>query len=197
MPSKHQSVPAARKTFWAAAAFYFLIGFEFVYMATPFAMYFYSVYRPALELVGGHTVLAWLSGFFLPHLVIETTSDLLNVRVALGAAFTGLGLLLFFVGAVQVYYHKLTRKSAVTGGLYNSIRHPQYAALMLSSLGLLILWPRYLVLLSFIAMMFVYFFLARLEEKECEGKFGDSYVAYMFRRECSSPCDSRIWQSPA
>ncbi len=181
MLREHQAIPSARKTFWAAAAFYFLIGFEFIYMATPFAMYFYSVYRPGLDLVGGHPALAWLSGFFLPHFVIDTTSDLLNVRNEIGIVFAAAGFVLFFVGAAQVYYHKLTRKGAVTGGVYNAIRHPQYASLMLCSLGLLILWPRYLVLLSFVAMMLVYYFLAKLEEKECELKFGESYAEYKQR----------------
>ncbi len=181
MSQAHESIPAARKTFWAAAAFYLLIGLEFCYMATPFAIYFYSIYRPALDLVGSSPTLAWLSGFFLPHFVIDTTSDLLNARNEIGIVFAGLGLLLFFVGVAQVYYNKLTRRGAATGGLYNTVRHPQYASLMLSSFGLLILWPRYLVLLSFVAMMFVYYFLARLEEKECERKFGGSYVDYKRR----------------
>jgi hypothetical protein len=36
-------------------------------------------------------------------------------------------------------------------------------------------------LLSLIAMLFVYYFLARLEEKECEEKFGPSYLEYKKR----------------
>ncbi len=172
---------AVRPTFWAAATFYLFIGMEFIYMATPFAMYFYSVYRPALSIVGDYPALAWLSGFFLPHFVIDTTSDLLNARNAIGIVFAVLGLLLFAAGASQVYYHKLTRKGAVTGGIYTLIRHPQYASLMLSSFGFLILWPRYLVLISFVTMLFAYYFLARREEKECEKEFGDSYLEYKGR----------------
>lgn len=54
------------------------------------------------------------------------------------------GLVIFCIGASQVYYYKLTRKKVVTYGIYNLIRHPQYAALAISGFGLLILWPRYI-----------------------------------------------------
>ncbi|MGH8605398.1 MAG: hypothetical protein ACREXR_22195, partial [Gammaproteobacteria bacterium] len=40
------------------------------------------------------------------------------------------------------------------------------------------LWPRYIVLLSFLAMLFAYYFLAKAEEAECEEKFGRPYVDY-------------------
>ncbi len=33
-----------RSAFWASAAFYVLVAFEFIYMATPFAAYVYSAY---------------------------------------------------------------------------------------------------------------------------------------------------------
>ena len=58
-----------RRTFWTAAAFYALIAFEFFYMASPFAAYFYSVYRPSLNLLGDVPLLSGLTGFFLPHIV--------------------------------------------------------------------------------------------------------------------------------
>jgi len=39
---------------WAALGFYSLIGFEFLYMASPFAAYFYSVYSPALDFLDNY-----------------------------------------------------------------------------------------------------------------------------------------------
>lgn len=169
---------ATRRTFWAVAVFYLLIGFEFLYMASPFAMYFYSVYAPGLTFMQQNPVLAWLNSTFLPHIVAETASPILNLHNVIGAVLAVAGFLAFCVGATQVYYHKLARKGAVTGGIYQVIRHPQYAALILCSFGLLLVWPRFIVLLSFLAMLFVYYFLARLEEHECEQKFGQSYLEY-------------------
>jgi hypothetical protein len=36
----------AKKTYWPVLGIYLLIAFEFFYMASPFAIYFYSVYKP-------------------------------------------------------------------------------------------------------------------------------------------------------
>lgn len=38
----------ARRALWASSVFYVLIAFEFFYMASPFAAYFYAVYGPGL-----------------------------------------------------------------------------------------------------------------------------------------------------
>ena len=66
----------------------------------------------------------------------------------------------------------------MTGGIYNVIRHPQYVALAIMGLGLLMVWPRFTVLIMFVSMLFVYYWLASKEEQECEEKFGESYLAY-------------------
>ena len=56
-----------------ALAFYFLIALEFVYMAGPFAVYFYSIYSPVLNFFNRSPALAWLISFFLPHSARETS----------------------------------------------------------------------------------------------------------------------------
>lgn len=176
LPTQHYA--ATKRTFWAVAAFYFLIAFEFFYMASPFAVYFYSVYRPSLNVINSNPLLAWLSTIFLPHIAVETASPLINLHNIVGAVLATLGFAAFCLGAGQVYYHKFARKGAVTGGIYNIIRHPQYLSFSICSFGLLLLWPRFIVLLSFIAMLFAYYFLAKVEENECEQKFGESYRTY-------------------
>lgn len=167
----------AKRTFWGAALFYFIIAFEFFYMASPFAVYFYSVYRPVLNYFNQSPELAWLASFFMPH-VAETSSAIINMHNAAGAVLAVLGFLAFCMGACQVYYYKLSGKGAVTGGVYTFIRHPQYASFIICSFGLLLLWPRHIVLIMFITMLFAYYSLARAEEKECEAKFGQSYIDY-------------------
>ncbi len=168
----------AKKTFWGAFLFYFLIAFEFFYMASPFAVYFYSIYRPALDFFNASPALAWLISFFMPHAVIETSSVFINLHNIVGGILAVLGFLGFCIGAFQIYYYKLAKKGAVTGGIYNFIRHPQYACFIICSFGLLILWPRYIVLIMYITMLFVYYLLAKAEEKECEAKFGEAYRVY-------------------
>lgn len=171
---------AVKRTFWGAAVFYFLITFEFFYMASPFAVYFYSVYRPVLDFFNQSPELEWLVRFFMPH-VTETSSAIINIHSITGTLLAVLGFFAFCVGACQVYYHKLTKKGVVIGGIYNLIRHPQYASLIICSFGLLLIWPRYIVLIMFITMLFAYYLLARAEERECEAKFGQSYIDYKNR----------------
>lgn len=175
------SNPTTRGAVWAALAFYCLIAFEFVYMASPFALYFYSAYRPGLNGLAALPGVAWLSTFFLPHIVVDTRSALIDAHNLAGGLLFGGGLLAFGVCAGQVYFNKLARRGAVLGGLYRYIRHPQYAAFLVSSFGMLLLWPRFLALILLVTVGFVYYFLARVEESECEQKFGPAYVDYKNR----------------
>ena len=87
------------------------------------------------------------------------------------------GIAFFFIGAGQIYFNKFTKRGAVSGGIYKVIRHPQYVALAIMGLGLLMVWPRFTVLIMFVSMLFVYYWLASKEEQECEEKFGQSYLA--------------------
>jgi protein-S-isoprenylcysteine O-methyltransferase Ste14 len=75
-----------------------------------------------------------------------------------------LGLLLFLICAFQVYASKVFRRGPVIKGLYSLIRHPQYVALATAGAGLAILWPRFLVVVLWLAMVLVYYLLARDEE---------------------------------
>lgn len=165
--------------FWTIFAFYFLIALEFFYMASPFAMYFYSVYRPSMKLLDQYPSISWTAGFFLPHIVEEVKSTWLNYIDLAGILIAAIGLLTFIICAAQIYYAKLKKKGAVTGGLYKIIRHPQYTAFAICSFGLALVWPRYLSLIMFITMLFGYYLLARLEEKECERKFGEPFKKYI------------------
>ena len=155
---KKQTEPnkAVKKTFWLAFAFYLIIGFEFFYMISPFAVYFYSVYKPGLDFINQNPSLSWLNQIFLPHIVNETSSGLLNWLPQLGLILVFSGFAVFCIGAVQVYYSKLFKKGAVIKGLYIFVRHPQYTALIISGFGLLILWPRYIALIDYITMLFLY-----------------------------------------
>jgi protein-S-isoprenylcysteine O-methyltransferase Ste14 len=147
-------------------------------MAGPFAAYFYSVYAPALNFFNDIPILSWLNSFFLPHAVRETSSIIINSHEVIGAILAIGGFIAFSIGACQVYYNKLTKKGVVIGGIYNFVRHPQYISFIICSLGLLILWPRYIVLIMFITMILAYYMLAKIEERECIAKFGQSYIDY-------------------
>jgi protein-S-isoprenylcysteine O-methyltransferase Ste14 len=170
-----------RSTVWAVVLFYMLIAFEFFYMATPFAAYFYGVYKPFLGMLDRFPSLSWITGFFLPHLAEDTKSPLIDSIKIAGGIIAAIGLITFLICAFQVYYAKLFKKGMVSRGVYKYIRHPQYTAFAVCSFGLLLLWPRYLILFMFITLLFVYYLLAKAEERECESKFGESYLRYKDR----------------
>jgi protein-S-isoprenylcysteine O-methyltransferase Ste14 len=160
--------------------FYLLIGLEIVIMISPFAGYFYVGYGPLLDFLYGIKATSWLTGFFLPHAVIAK-NDLLNFLNALGRSLFSFGLIAFFVGAVQIYSAKIRRKGVVSSILYRWVRHPQYLFLAISGLGLLLFWPRFIILILYISMLFVYYILAKNEEDRMLKQHGDSYAAYMQR----------------
>ncbi len=160
--------------------FYLLVAFEVIIMVTPFTAYFYSVYAPVLTWLERSPWTAWLTAFFLPH-VTYNGDPLLVVLAYAGPVLLALGLGIFFMCAGQVYGAKLFRKGIVSGGLYRVIRHPQYLGLSIAGLGLLLYWPRFFILVTYITMLFVYYLLARNEEQRLLRKFGGGYGAYLER----------------
>ncbi len=176
----------------AVWGFYIIIGFEFLFMISPFALYFYSSYGDVLNLFHRWPATAWLTGFFLPH-VSMTTSPILDSLKLWGFRFAGIGLLFFVLGVVQIYGAKLFLRREVTGGLYRISRHPQYLALAVLGFGVLLIWPRFLVLLAFVTMLFLYFLLARWEEQQCVEKYGESYREYMSRVGFLGPARLTSW----
>ena len=66
----------------------------------------------------------------------------------------------------------------VTAGLYSRVRHPQYFGLFLITVGMFIQWPTIVTVAMWPILMFMYYRLARREEKEMETQFGDQYATY-------------------
>jgi protein-S-isoprenylcysteine O-methyltransferase Ste14 len=163
-----------------AAVLSALIMFEVLIMISPFALYWYSLYSPTLQALHRWSGTAWLECFVLPHSVITTSAVLEAFRWVIGPYLFSVGLLGFLVLAGQIYTAKFRHKGLVTGGLYRHIRHPQYLCLGLAGLGLLVHWPRMIILVLYLLMMVAYYFLARSEERRLLAAYPD-YAAYMQR----------------
>ena len=146
------------------AVLYGLVMFEVIIMISPFAFYFYAAYGPTLKWLNHSRATAWLTGFVLPHAVFTTSPFLEFLRWDLGRYAFGLGLLGFFLFTVQIYGSRLFRRKVVTSWGYRYIRHPQYLCLGISAFGLFTMWPRVIIFLLFVGMLFAYYFLARVEE---------------------------------
>ena len=151
---------------------YLFITLEMLFMVTPFALYYYAVYSPLLAGPANLPATAWLPAFFLPHLSTE-------ILPSIGGLIFLLGLVGFLLSAFQLYYAKFRRRGVVRSGVYKRIRHPQYLFLAIAGLGLLMVWPRFILLIVYINMLWFYYLLARSEERRMEGHYGDAYWMFL------------------
>jgi protein-S-isoprenylcysteine O-methyltransferase Ste14 len=165
---------------------YAVSALEMIIMISPAAAYFYSVYTPLFHGLEQFSATAWLPQFFLPHLA-HTQWPLFRALNLIGAALTLLGLVGFLVCAVQLYYGKFVRKQLVSGGLYGRVRHPQYLCLAVAGAGLLMLWPRFFILATYLLMLGFYYALARHEEELVRKRYGQPAEAYMARVPMFNP----------
>jgi protein-S-isoprenylcysteine O-methyltransferase Ste14 len=149
-------------------------------MISPFAFFFYAAFNPFLLALNQSSMTRWMTAFFLPHMVVPPNEALAAIRI-LGSVFFVVGMLIFFICAVQVYVGKLLKKGVATKGFYAFIRHPQYLGLGFAALGLAIMWPRFLTLTLLAIMLFLYYLLAKDEERRMTNRFGESYISYMNR----------------
>jgi protein-S-isoprenylcysteine O-methyltransferase Ste14 len=159
---------------------FFIMGFEVMIMISPFAFFFYSVFNPIFAWLDQYTATRWLTSFFLPHMILPPTLPLKAIRVA-GSIFFVIGMVGFIVCAIQVYAGKIFKWGIAAKVVYSYIRHPQYLFLSLWGVGLVILWPRFIVLATLSIMFILYYFLAKDEERRMLEQYGSDYRRYMER----------------
>jgi len=85
----------------------------------------------------------------------------------------------------------------VTDGLYTFVRHPQYSALFLLIISLLIQWPALLSWIMAPILFVTYLRLARREEREMIEKFGEQYLAYRAQTPAFLPSLSSLQRRSA
>ena len=124
----------------------------------------YPVLEPFTH-VNGHLWVALAGG--------STAVWILVMVVSNAAMFGGL----IIMGRAWKQIHR-AKGELVTSGLYSRVRHPQYFALFLITVGMLIQWPTIITAVMWPVLMYMYLRLARREEKEMETHFGDQYATY-------------------
>jgi protein-S-isoprenylcysteine O-methyltransferase Ste14 len=186
LPSVRLSIKKFVK--WLLSALYGLMMMEVIIMISPFAFYWYSLYAPTLQSLHHWRATAWLEAFFLPHSVITTSAVLEFTRWTLGTYCFSLGILAFVFCAGQVYAAKLFHRGLVMTRVYSRIRHPQYLSLAIAGFGLLTIWPRIIILVLYLGMLFAYYFLARFEEIQEEARHPE-YAEYRRRTAMFIPGD--------
>lgn len=170
----------------SAVVLYFVICFEILIMISPFAGFFYSAFNPVLLGLAKYRSTKWLSSFFFTHMVVPPNDPLKVVRVA-GSVLFLTGVIVFILCAVQVYTNKFLKRGVALQGLYRYVRHPQYMGLGMAGAGLAILWPRFIVVVLWVAMVVVYYILAKDEERRMLGQYRETYSEYMGRTSMFLP----------
>jgi len=171
--------PSQRLLLLGTILAYGLIGIEIIIMISPFALYFYSVYAPFLQGLSASPLTCWTTEFFLPHMVF--LQDPLILAISYLQVLLVVGLVLFFTAAIPLYWGRFTGRGVVTFSFYSKIRHPQYLFLAISGFGLLLYWPRFIILILYVTMLYVYYLLARNEEWRMEHEAPVAYARYMER----------------
>ena len=81
----------------------------------------------------------------------------------------------------NVLYSAQRERSLATTGPYARVRHPQYVGFVLILFGFLLQWPTLLTLAMFPVLVAMYAYLARREEADMVGQFGEAYRRYAAR----------------
>ena len=140
---------------------------EPVWMLLPFAGFLYGSVMH-IETLGRFSVTAPLVHFVFP----------VHTLFPLGLVLVLAGSVVFFAGALQIYSGKILKKGLITTGIYRKFRHPQYLALTLFGAGVIVTWGRLITFIAFFIMLWLYFHLARIEERKCRELFGAEYDKY-------------------
>lgn len=99
------------------------------------------------------------------------------VEMIVGYAFVFLGISLLAEGWREVYRARQENRLA-TDQLYSVVRHPQYTGIFIAIFGQLIHWPTIPTLVLFPVIVWVYYRLAKREERRMIEEFGDEYRRY-------------------
>lgn len=81
--------------------------------------------------------------------------------------------------AWRVLHEAQRNHQLAQSGPYSRLRHPQYVGFVLVMFGLLLVWPALSTLIMLPVLVVIYIRLARSEEQEALGEFGEEYRRYM------------------
>lgn len=100
------------------------------------------------------------------------------IEMFIGLSIVVVGISLIFRGWRLVYKARKEDR-LVTEDVYAYVRHPQYTGIYLAVFGQLVHWPTLPTLLLFPLIIWLYYSLAKKEEKSMLEKFGKDYENYM------------------
>ena len=88
----------------------------------------------------------------------------------------------WLISAAWNELHKSARTDRLaTAGAYAWVRHPQYVGFLAIMVGFLLQWPTIPTLVMFPVLVYVYWRLARTEEREVAARYPEDWPAYAAR----------------
>ncbi len=94
----------------------------------------------------------------------------------IGSPIAIAGLVLLYLGWKEVFLERTDR--LITRGIYRTIRHPQYLALILVTLGELIVWPTIPTAILWPILLVLYYRQAKREDGILLERYGKEFEAY-------------------
>ena len=125
-------------------------------------------------------ILSWAIGYQNPlthdagHLLYPQLGMLDPMHFVSIAVIAG-GILLVSEGWSKIYK---AGDALVTDGVYAHIRHPQYLGIFLLTSGLMLQWITIPTAIMFPVLIWLYYRLAKREERDMEAEFGVGYLNY-------------------
>jgi protein-S-isoprenylcysteine O-methyltransferase Ste14 len=168
--------------------FILLIGFRRKVAHLPTSIYLAFIVALYIEMYGFPLTMYFFSWAFgsnsvatLWYLLSAFTGEQLFYSLFLGVIvpisnviiFTGMLLVIF--GWKKIFR---TKNQLVTTGIYSRVRHPQYLGFLLITLGMNVLWVTFSTLLLWPVLAFLYYRLAKEEDKQLEETFGEEFIEY-------------------
>lgn len=190
---------------WGAVLF-FVIVYSIAFLFVPFykkmdrkpaTAYFAFILAFAIEMHGipmSMYLISWIIGKNLPEGIlwghtlfnqIGYTGMYLNMVCAV------VSLLIISNGWYNIY-HKYWSKEAGMGkvvktGVYKYIRHPQYTGFILLTVGMILEWATLPMLIMWPFIVWMYYRLAKKEERNMIQEFGEEYIMYMKKTKMFIP----------
>jgi len=162
-----------------ALAFFVIL--EPVWMLLPFAGFLYGSVMQ-IETLSKNPYTALLVHFVFP----------VHTLFPLGIVLILTGLIIFLLGAIRIYIGKISKKGLIRTGIYRHFRHPQYLALAVFGLGIILTWGRLISFIAYFIMLWLYYLLAQSEERRCRKLFGDEYDDYRAKTNFLFPGEERL-----